>query len=109
MGRIYSQLVITFIFSILLIAYLIKRSKFNFEKKHLIYSLKYGIPLIPHALSGFILAQFDRIIINNLCGNYQAGLYSFAYNIGMIMNVIVLAMNKSWVPIFYKKYAKIKF
>ena len=64
------------------------------------------MPLIPHALSGIILSHFDRIIINQISGTIETGLYSFAYNIGMIMNIIVLAMNKSWVPIFYNNLRK---
>jgi len=88
---------------------LIKISKFSFNNEHIKYSLKFGIPLIPHALSGFILTFFDRIIINQLSGASDTGLYSFAYNVGMIMNMAVMALNKSWVPLFYENLTKNSF
>jgi len=84
---------------------LVQLSKINFKLEHIKYSIRFGVPLIPHALSGFILAFFDRIIINQLTGSLNTGLYSFAYNVGMLMNIVVMAMNKSWVPIFYENLA----
>ncbi len=105
-GKIYSQLVISVLLSIYSVICLLKESKISFRWKDINYSLSYGIPLIPHALSGFILAQFDRIIINQLVGTNETGLYSFAYNVGMIMNIVVMALNKAWIPIFYKKLEK---
>ncbi|PTV93031.1 O-antigen/teichoic acid export membrane protein [Halanaerobium saccharolyticum] len=101
LGRMYGQLVVYGILFIVAIFYFIKLSKFKFEFKYVKYSLILGIPLIPHALSGFILSYFDRIAINQITGSSDTGLYSFAYNIGMIMNVVVMAMNKAWVPIFF--------
>jgi len=104
-GKVYSTLLITSIFAGYMIYNLTKISKLSFKPEHIKYSLKFGVPLIPHALSGFILTFFDRIIINQLTGSLNTGLYSFAYNVGMIMNIVVMAMNKSWVPLFYENLA----
>jgi len=111
-GKIYGELFIGIITFFVSIYYLIKLSDPKIEFEHIKYSLFYGVPLIPHALSGFILSYFDRIIINQISGGLSTGLYSFAYNIGMIMNLIVMAMNKAWIPIFYdnleaREYKKI--
>ncbi len=105
-GKIYTSLVINGIIFIIALIYFIKLGKPKFKFKHIKYSLLFGIPLIPHALSGFILSYFDRIAINQLTGSLNTGLYSFAYNIGMIMNVVVIAMGKSWAPIFYDNLKK---
>lgn len=104
-GKVYSSLLITAVFAVYMIYNLVKLSKFNFKLEHIKYSIKFGVPLIPHALSGFILTFFDRIIINQLTGSLNTGLYSFAYNVGMIMNIVVMAMTKAWVPIFYDNLA----
>ncbi|MCD6579125.1 oligosaccharide flippase family protein [bacterium] len=109
MGAIYSNLVIGFVMAVLSIYILLKNSKFKFNIKHVWYSLKFGIPWIPHALSGFVLSYFDRIIINQLNGAKDAGLYSFAYNVGMVLYIIVMAFSKSWNPIFYEKMNQKKF
>ncbi|ADO76487.1 oligosaccharide flippase family protein [Halanaerobium praevalens] len=100
-GKIYGYLVVSGIGFIIAVIYFIKLGKPKFKFKYVKYSLVFGIPLIPHSLSGFILSYFDRIAINQLTGSLDTGLYSFAYNIGMIMNVVVMAMNKAWLPIFY--------
>jgi len=100
-GKIYGNLVVSGVIFISAIIYFIKLGKPKFKFKYVKYSLIFGIPLIPHALSGFILSYFDRIAINQLTGSLDTGLYSFAYNVGAIMNVVVMAMNKAWVPMFY--------
>ncbi|RAK12629.1 O-antigen/teichoic acid export membrane protein [Halanaerobium saccharolyticum] len=100
-GKIYANLVVSSVIFIIAIIYFIKLGKLKFKFKYVKYSLAFGVPLIPHALSNFILSYFDRIAINQLTGSFDTGLYSFAYNVGMIMNVVVMAMNKAWVPIFY--------
>ena len=104
-GKVYSSLLIATMFAVYMIFSLVKLSKFNFKLEHIKYSIKFGVPLIPHAFSGFILAFFDRIIINQLTGSLNTGLYSFAYNVGTVMHIVAMAMNKSWVPIFYQNMA----
>jgi O-antigen/teichoic acid export membrane protein len=64
-------------------------------------ALQYGFPLIPHALAGVALHMFDRIAINQLLGEEQTGIYSLAYQIGMIVNIVLMGLNRSWQPIFY--------
>jgi len=106
LGKAYAEIFVMGIVFLISIYYLLKKSKKIFKLKYISYSLKFGIPLIPHALSGFVLTSFDTIIINQLTGASNAGLYSFAYNIGRIMNFTVIAMNKAWVPLFYEKFKK---
>jgi O-antigen/teichoic acid export membrane protein len=83
--------------------FLKKEVTFNIKKEHLKYSLVFGFPIVIHLLSQNILNTFDQLIINQISGNYEAGLYSVAYKIGMVQNVISMAILKSWTPIFYKK------
>jgi O-antigen/teichoic acid export membrane protein len=83
--------------------YLKDHIKFNIEKKHLKYSLVFGIPIVVHLLSQTLLGSFDQIIINQLVGRRETGLYSVAYKIGMIQSIISMGILKSWTPIFYEK------
>lgn len=103
MGRIYGNLIISIIILFYISYKLSKVIVINFKWKHILYSLSYGLPLLIHTISGVVLVQFDRIIINQAKGAVDTGLYSFAYQIGMIMSVIVMGMTKAWVPIFYEK------
>jgi len=67
-------------------------------------SLRYGLPLIPHTLSRYILGYFDQLQINQLSGGVDTGRYAFAANIALFMGFIVTAAGKAWHPIFISKY-----
>lgn len=57
---------------------------------------------MPHNLSGVILAQFDRIMINNLINTESAGLYSLGYNIGMLLLIVIGSTQTALMPDFFK-------
>lgn len=78
--------------------------KFNkFRWKHIKYAISFGFPLIPFSLSLYLLATFDQLFINIEMGKKEAGLYSFAYKIGMIYTGLGVALMKGASPEYYKK------
>ena len=82
---------------------------FSLKKKYLVYSLSFGLPIVLHLISQNILTTFDQVMINNILGERETGLYSIAYRIGMIQNIISTATLAAWTPIFYKKLNAKKF
>lgn len=102
LGRIWATLLVDLFFSIYYIKKINKYLKFNFKMEHIKYIANYSIPLIPYALSGVILAQFDRIMINNLINTESAGLYSLGYNIGMLLLMVIGATQTALMPDFFK-------
>lgn len=71
------------------------------KKIHIVYwkySLPICLPYIVHLLSGTVLNSSDRTMITNMCGNESNALYSLAYNIAMIVNIIWGAMNNAYSP-----------
>lgn len=102
-SRIYGMIAILVILDIYILYQFFKISKLNFSYKYVKYALLFGIPLIPGSMSSFVLNMFDRIIINQLNGFKDAGLYSFAYSIGLLMSLVIHSMNKAWGPMFYEK------
>jgi len=102
LGRIWGGFLINFFFSIYFILRILKFSRFVFRIEHLKYILNYAIPLIPYSLSGIILAQFDRIMINDIVGTSSAGLYSLGYNIGMLLLLVNSATLSALGPDFVK-------
>lgn len=106
-GLIYSKTLAFLLVGSYSLYKLIKLSKYSFNKQHIIYTLNYSIPLLPAILSNFILAQFDRYAIQNLTNSMSnVGIYSFAYNVGMILNTFIVAIANSWRPFFYEKMNK---
>lgn len=102
-GQIYAQLIVITLISGYALFRILKISKINVSKKYLSYSLLFGIPVVFHLISQSVLSSFDQIIINQLVGEKETGLYSFAYQIGFIQSIISMGVLKSWTPIFYEK------
>lgn len=64
--------------------------------------LNFGIPLIPHAISGTVMAMSDRYFISYFVGNSEVGLYTIAYQISALMLLVGLSANQAWSPMLFK-------
>ena len=89
------------------------RGKCFYNKKYWKYCLSLSIPLVPHYLSQIILGQSDRVMVKYYCGSSQAGIYSLAYQVSLIMSMVISGINNSLNPWMYrnikeKKYESIK-
>lgn len=74
-----------------------------FNKEYWKYAIKFNVPLIPHYLSLIVLGQSDRIMIKHYCGESDAGIYSFPYQLASVINVMITAINGSRVPWMYEQ------
>lgn len=105
-GRIIGNALPVILIAVFLIYYFWKKQKPNRDKEQIQYAVKYSIPLVPHGISQVILSQFDRIMIKNIIGNAEAGIYSFGYNIFSIINVTSNSLENVWGPWFYEQMEK---
>lgn len=67
------------------------------------YALAFNIPLIPHYLSQTVLNSADRIMIERMTGAGNAGIYSLAYSVSLIMTLFNTALSQTLSPWIYKK------
>lgn len=104
-GRINAQVVAIVIFSILGLIVIIRREKLSltYNGEYARDIVSFGIPLIPHALGGFLITMSDRIFITNMVGIEETGIYTVGYQIGMIIGVLQDSFNKAWAPYLYEK------
>ena len=70
------------------------------------YGLAISLPLIPHGLSQILLNQCDRIMIKEIVGDSEAGIYSLAYNIATLFFVLITSADTAWTPWFYERMSK---
>lgn len=70
------------------------------------YALGLAIPLLPHYLSGMILNQGDRVMIDKMVGKSEVAYYSVAYSIGLLVQIFTRAINNSFTPWMYQKIKK---
>lgn len=80
----------------------IKGKKF-FVKKYWSFALRFNIPLIPHYLSAIVLAQSDKVMIEHFFGETEVAIYSVAYSLSLLMNIVTNSINSSYVPWTYQK------
>lgn len=99
-GRIESQIISSFIFSIIaiVILYKSKNIRFNISKEYIENALKFGVPLIPHAIGGMLFTGIDRYMLTSMVGLEQTGNYTVAYQIGGLVSLFTTAFNNAWVP-----------
>jgi len=58
--------------------------------------LSFGVPLIPFGLSTQVLTYADRYFLKHFSTATEVGLYSLGYNIGMVLNLLVSAVQLAW-------------
>lgn len=80
-----------------------------FKKKYIKFALTLGLPLVLHQLSITLLAQSDKIMIQKLVGNKEAGIYSIGVIITSVLAVIIFSIDSAWTPWFYSKLSEEKY
>ena len=102
-GRLEGIYIAFFIFSLIAIYILYKRELFSFFT--FFYTkdiLSFGVPLIPHAIGGTIMAMSDRFFISYFYDNEYVGYYTASYQVSALMLLIGMSVNQAWVPLFFK-------
>ena len=75
-----------------------KRGKQFFSRKFWKYALVFHLPLIPHYLSQTVLSNADRIMIRDMVGESEAGIYGLAYSVALIMTLFNTALMQTVTP-----------
>ncbi len=85
--------------------YVVRMRKGNtfYSKKFWKYAIFFNLPLIPHYLSQSILNSSDRLMIKNMVGSSEAGIYSLAYSISMIMILFNTSLSQTISPWIYQR------
>lgn len=102
-GRIVGNAIPMVVIGVALVGYFWKRARPTLAREYTRFAVSYSLPIIPHGISQVVLSQFDRIMIHNMNGDAQAGIYSFGYNIFSIINVTANSLDNVWGPWFYEK------
>ncbi len=100
-AKIASGVVINIVFCGFFFVYHFIKGKKLFVPKFWKFALAFNIPLIPHYLSEMILTQSDRIMITKFEGEAATANYSIAYSIVLIMQLVMSAINASFIPWAY--------
>ena len=64
-------------------------------------ALLFALPLVPSALSSFVLSTSDRLIIEADLGSEAVARYQVAYNIGSMPMLLLWILHSAWMPRFF--------
>ena len=67
------------------------------------YALALGLPIMVQLIGFKILTQSDKLMIERMCGDYDAGLYSVPYSIGSILQIFWNCLAQGVYPWMYRK------
>ena len=101
-ARVVSDVTVKSLFGAIFFIWIFFKGRCFFDKALWKHALAFNLPLIPHFLSTYVLNQSDRIMIERMVGEAQAGFYSVAYNISTMMTLITTAINNALMPFTYR-------
>ena len=104
-GRMEAQLAASVLFAGISIYFLTKQKYLllTFTPSYFKQIIGFGLPLVPHILSGVVIAFADRWFITHYISLEEAGLYSVGYQVGMIISLFQNSFNQAWVPWLFDK------
>ncbi len=108
-ARIASCIFVNFTFGLVLMISNYKKGKIFLKMEYAKFAIRFNIPLMLHYISQYILDQFDRVMIQKMCGIAATGIYNVAYNVGMVMKIVTSSINNALVPWQYGKLEKKEF
>ena len=103
LARVLSVVVVEFLFCGVIMLFQFIKGKSFFDAFYWKYGLRLAIPMLPHYLSGVILNQGDRIMIEKMVNKSAVAFYSVAYSIGMLVQIFTSAINSAITPWVYHK------
>lgn len=99
-GRVLGQAGSSIIFGALGLGLLIRSGQVmvRYRPQYAQQALRFGLPLIPHALGFMSMTMIDRLFVTRMLGPADLGRYFVGYQIGMGMSLIQNSFNQAWTP-----------
>lgn len=101
--KVITQNIVLLLFSAILYILILYKGKCFYSKEYWSFTLKLSIPLIFHSLSKQVMDVSDRIMISNISGEEQAGIYGTIYSISTMILILWSAVNNSLIPFLFEK------
>lgn len=102
-AKIIPQVISSVIIGLFVIISGFKSGKSFYDKEVWSFTFFFCVPLLPHYLSEIVLMSSDRIMIDKMCGSSDVAIYSLAYSVGSLINMVTSAVNSAFAPYQYHK------
>lgn len=108
-GRVIAQSIALTLFGLIAVSLLWREGFLRWPAKWKIPTvdaLKFGVPLIPHALGALLIVAVDRFVIVNMLDIAQAGIYMVALQLGQVIGLFTESFSKAYAPWLMEKLAQ---
>jgi len=102
-GIFKAQLYANLLMAIYYIFSIYYKRQFNFNKNFSYTLIIFGFPIMLYNLSGMIIEQSSKILIERLLSLKELGIYNLAFQFSSIIVLINNAINMAWVPIYFRE------
>ena len=90
----------------ILLCPIIFRFKLSFNLSLLKKMLRYGLPIMVGSLAFVTNENLDKLLLGNLLGKEQMGIYAACYKLGVFMMLYIMAFRLGAEPFFFNQAAK---
>ena len=102
MGYLTGQLLVAGVFmAISAVVFIRDFGTLGYQTHHVKTALRFGLPLLPAMILGWVLSLSDRVIMAQYCSLNAIGLYSLAASLGTMVMLVLAAFERAWTPWFY--------
>lgn len=101
LGALQGQVISLAFISIIFFMFIQKDIRYRIRTQYIRTALLFALPLIPHALSSWIVNLSDRILIERFCSLDDLAIYSLGYQLAIALDILINSMNQAWMPFFY--------
>lgn len=109
LARVVGQLFPSFLITLGTLIYFYCKFDRPLVLRYIPFVLSVSLPLIFHHLGHQLLNQLDRIMLGKMMTVKEVGTYSFGYNVGLVIQIVLGSINTAWVPWFFEaKKTKLK-
>ena len=108
LGVLLAQLITAIVFFFYVLFAFFRYQKVSIDHGIVMESTKYALPLLPHTLANWSNGTIDKLLVNGIRTETDAGLYNLGRQYSSVPTTISIAINSAYVPWFYEHANDVK-
>jgi O-antigen/teichoic acid export membrane protein len=107
-GRVLGMIISFMVSAIIMFVYLKVNNyvTFSFSKNIVRKILDIALPMIPNSFQSVVISQVGIFFIQFYFTKEILGLYSIAFQLAVMIQILITTLNLSWQPFFYEQLSK---